>query len=223
MRGHILEPIEVKVFDPPADVDRLVHAPALIDVAHEVHIRPDRFADQLGPLHLAGGCRLARQRELHLHLSKAFRNKQRRRLYDMIQRVSPQERAARVSGNALAEPAEQGRQGLAERLALDIPKRHVDGREGERRDPARTGPTPGRITELLSDGFNTKRIVSDDHRAKLVDRELQRGGERRSEKTNTDPFDPGVRLYPQGDKLVKRPVERRSAGKRLLGRQLHNL
>src|SRR3972149_5253384 len=76
--GHAHKPVEVNVLDPPADVDRLVHAPALIDVAHEVDIRSDRLANKPRPLHLALGRRVARQRELHLHLPEAFFSEHRR-------------------------------------------------------------------------------------------------------------------------------------------------
>jgi hypothetical protein len=51
---------------------------------------------------------------------------------------------------------------------------------------------------------------------------LQRGRQRRTEEGDADPLDPGVRLDLQGNKLVKRP-EGRSAGKRIVGGQLHNL
>src|SRR5690606_1409707 len=43
VRGHVLQPVQPHVLYPAADVDRLVHAPDLIDVAHEIGVVADRL------------------------------------------------------------------------------------------------------------------------------------------------------------------------------------
>ncbi len=222
MGGHVFEPIKLNVLDSPADVDRLVHAPALVDVAHEVDFRADGLADKPGALHFALRRRIAGQRELHLHLPEAFFLKQRSGLDHMLQREGTHQRAARIGGNALAQPAEQCREGLAERFPLDVPKRHVDGGKGKREDSAGTG-AGRRLVKLLTDGLATQRIFTENQRAELIDRVLQRRGERRAEESNADAFESGVRLDLQGDELPERPSERRSTGKRFIGGQPNDL
>ena len=56
VRRHVLEPEQPDpgVLDPLADVDRLLRPPALVDVAHQIHVGADRLADQAGLLDLAG-------------------------------------------------------------------------------------------------------------------------------------------------------------------------
>ena len=126
VRRHVLPPVEVDVLEPPADVDRLMHAPALIDVAHQVDVRADRLAHQARALDLARRRGVARQRELHLHLPEALLHQRRRRLHHVLQRERAHQRAARIGRHALAQAAEQRGQRLVERLALDVPQRHVD-------------------------------------------------------------------------------------------------
>jgi len=55
VRGDVLEPIEADagVFDPPTDVDRLLDPPALVDVAHQFHVRADSLANEPGLLDFA--------------------------------------------------------------------------------------------------------------------------------------------------------------------------
>jgi len=77
--------------------------------------------------------------ELHLHLLEALLHQRARRFGHMLQRIRAHQCAARISGHAFAETAQQRRERQAERFALDVPQRHVDGREREREDPARPG------------------------------------------------------------------------------------
>ena len=55
MRRHIFEPEEADpgILDPAADIDRLLGPPALVDVAHQIHVGADRLADQARLLDLA--------------------------------------------------------------------------------------------------------------------------------------------------------------------------
>jgi Transposase DDE domain len=72
VRRDVLDSVEVDVLDVPADVDRLVHAPALVDVAHQVDVRADALAHAPDALDFVPGRGVARQRELSLHLAKAL-------------------------------------------------------------------------------------------------------------------------------------------------------
>jgi len=62
VRRHVFEPIEPDpgVFDAFADIDRLLDPPALVDVAHQIHVEADRLADQPGLLDFARWRRDAR-------------------------------------------------------------------------------------------------------------------------------------------------------------------
>ena len=73
-RRHVFEPEQANpgVLDAAADVDRLLDAPALVDVAHQLNVGSDRLAHPLHALDLLGGCSLARQRQLRLHFAEAL-------------------------------------------------------------------------------------------------------------------------------------------------------
>jgi hypothetical protein len=64
-----------------------VHAPALVDVAHQIDVRADRVADFACALDFLRGRGITRQRKLHLHLLEALLDQQWRRLRDVLQRV----------------------------------------------------------------------------------------------------------------------------------------
>ena len=73
-RRHVFEPEEANpgILDPAANVDRLLDAPTLVDVAHQLDVGPDRLAHPPHALHLLARCGLTGQRQLRLHLAKAF-------------------------------------------------------------------------------------------------------------------------------------------------------
>jgi len=50
----------------------------------------------------------------------------------------------------------------------------------------------------------------------LIHRVLQRSGERPTEESDAETFDPFVRQHSQGDELKKRPVKTRPTRQRLL-------
>ena len=56
-RRHVLEPEEADpgIFDAPADIDRLLGTPALVDVAHQLDVGADRLTDLDHPLDLDAG------------------------------------------------------------------------------------------------------------------------------------------------------------------------
>src|SRR5260370_26866287 len=52
-----------------AEMVRVMDPPALVDVAHQIHVRADRLADEPGLLDFARRRRDARQAELHFGLA----------------------------------------------------------------------------------------------------------------------------------------------------------
>src|SRR6185437_14749546 len=111
----------------------------------------------------------------------------------------------------------QCRERLTERFALDVPQRHVDGREREREDSAGAGGALGRVAQLLSDGLHAQRVLADRERAELLDCELQGRRQRRAKEGDTQSIDTCVGIELHRDKLTKRPTEGRAAGERLIG------
>src|SRR5206468_2389690 len=77
------------------------------------------------------------------------------------------------------------------------------------------GPRDG-IAHLTADGFEAQWIFADDKFAQLIHRVLQRSGERPTEESDAETFDPFVRQHSQGDELKKRPVKTRPTRQRLL-------
>jgi hypothetical protein len=106
MHGHVFEPKQMKFLDAPSDVDGLIDAPALVDVAHEIDIGTYRFTNQFGALDFPCCRRVTRQGELHLHLLEPLLHKHWPRLYDVFQWRGPRQRTAGIRGNAVAQPAE---------------------------------------------------------------------------------------------------------------------
>ena len=160
-RRYVLEPVEANpgVFDPPADVDRLLDPPALIDVAHQIHLRPDRLANESRLRDFAGGRGDTRQAELHFRLAIAFFAQPSGRGDRFLELEATPQRAARVGGNPVAAAAQQLPQREAERLALDVPQRHVDRRHGHRHDPARAGAARSR-GQFRRHGLDPQRILA---------------------------------------------------------------
>src|SRR6185312_11336537 len=66
--GDILQPEQADILDPAADVDGLFGTPALVDVAHQLDVRPDRFTDDADAADFLSDGRVAGQRHLGLHL-----------------------------------------------------------------------------------------------------------------------------------------------------------
>jgi hypothetical protein len=215
---HVLQPIEVDILEPPAEVDGLVHGPALVDVAHEIDVRADRLADPARAFDLDRRCRLARESELHLHLPETLLHQRMGRLRHVLQRKRAHERAACVRGHTLAQATQERGERLVESLALDIPKRHVDRGEREREDPAWSRRACRRLAQLLSNGLDAQRILAKGERGELLDCVLQGCGERRPEEGDADALDSRVGFELEGDKLADRAAEGRTASERLVGR-----
>src|SRR5919204_5394801 len=63
---HILEPEQMVWLDSAANVNRLVHRPELVDVAHQVDILTDALTQHTYTLDFALCCRLGAHLRLHL-------------------------------------------------------------------------------------------------------------------------------------------------------------
>src|SRR2546422_3052634 len=87
--------------NPAPDLDRVVHAPQLVDVAHEVDVGTDRLTHDADALDRRRDRRLAPA--LHLHLSEAHVPQARARLGEVVDRVRAHEGAARVRRDAVAQ------------------------------------------------------------------------------------------------------------------------
>jgi hypothetical protein len=107
--------------DAPADIDRLVDPPALIDVAHQVDVRADGFAHAPDALDFTLRRGVPRQGELRLHLPEALFDQPRSCFHDMLQRKGAHQRAAGVGGYTLAVAAQHLPQRQVEGFAADVP------------------------------------------------------------------------------------------------------
>ena len=101
---HVLEPEQPDpgILDAAADIDRLLGPPALVDVAHQLDVRADRLADLDHALDLDRRRRLARQRELRLHLAPALVLQRRGGLDHAVERQFAHQRAAGIGRHPLA-------------------------------------------------------------------------------------------------------------------------
>ena len=221
VRGrHVFEPEEADpgIFDPAADIDRLLDPPALVDVAHQLDVGADRLAHPPHALDLLGGCGLAGQRQLRLHFAEALFFQAPGGGDDPVEREPAHQRAARIGRDPIARAAEQLPQRQVQRLAADVPQRHVERRQRQVEDAARPGRTGGGA-QFGDDRLDAQRIVADDQCAQFVDRTPQRAGQRTAEISDADPDDPLVGLDLQSDDRAGCVRVFRGVGKRLVGRQ----
>jgi len=92
VRGRIFQPEEVIVRDAGPHLDGLVHAPELVDVAHEIDVGPDGLAHDGHALDGGGHRGLAPA--LHLHLAEAHVHEPRPCLGEIVDGMRAQEGAA---------------------------------------------------------------------------------------------------------------------------------
>ena len=85
----------------------------------------------------------------------------------MVGWIGAHQRAARISRHAFAQPAEHGAERLPESFALDVPQRHVDGRDRQREDPARTRACRRRA-QLVCERVDAQRIFANHQFAELI-------------------------------------------------------
>ena len=150
--------------------------PSLVGVQHDRDVGPDRLADDADAL----GVGLGRQpADLHLHRAIAVLQVQGRLAPQIVRALAVAIVEARhVGGHPVAERAAQERvDGAADRLALEVPERDVDGAHrgheralllpGQGRDAAHR--RVGEREEILPDALGVERIVADDQRGDRVE------------------------------------------------------
>ena len=223
VRRHVLQPEQPDpgILDPLADVDRLFRPPALVDVAHQIHIGPDRLADQPRLLDLARRRGDARQTQLHLGLAVALFAQPLGGRQRLVELETAAEGAARIGRNMFAAAAEQFPEWQAQRLALDIPQRDIDRRQRHRKYPGGAGADRG-STQFRSDRLDPHRVVADGECRQLVDRMAQCPGQGAPEIGHSQSFDPGIGAEPQPHDRIDRVRVLRKAAERLVIRQCDN-
>ena len=200
-----------------ADVDRLLDAPALVDVAHQLDVRPDRVAHHAHSPHLLGGRRTARQRHLRLHLDEALVDQPPRGGGGLRVGQPTTQRAGRIGRNPIARTAKQLPQRLLQCLALDVPQRNVDRGHRQRVD-TRAARIARRRTELPQDRLDPQRVLPDDQRAQFIDRAAQRAGQRTTVERDPNALDAGVGLQAKGDDRSQPPGLFRHVSQRVVFR-----
>src|SRR5256885_13725498 len=101
--------------DPAPHPDGVVHAPELVDVAHEVDVGADGLTHDAHALD--GGRHRGLAPALHLHLAKAHVAEAGPGLREIVNRTRAPESAARIGRHAVAPPSKELPPGPAHRLA----------------------------------------------------------------------------------------------------------
>ncbi len=184
----------------PPDLDRLVHAPELVDVAHEIDVRSDRLAHDAHPLDRRRHGRLAPA--LHLHLAEPQVSQARSGLGEIVDRMRAHQGTARVRRDAVAQAAEERADRLAHRLALEVPARDVDRRKRQGEDAA-GARAAGRAAKLGGDRFDLGWVFTDREPGELVHRGLERRGERAAEERQAEAHRALIGPELQGDELAR--------------------
>ena len=220
MGRDVLEPEETDpgILDPLADVDRLLRPPALVDVAHQIHVGTDRLADQPSLLDLARRRSDARQAKLHLGLAMAFFAQPLGGGQRLVELEAAAQGAARIGRDMVAAAAEQFPQRQTEGFALDVPQRDVDRRERHREDAGRAG-ADRRGAQFGGDRLDPHRVLADRQSAQLIDRVAQGAGQGAAEIGDAEPLDPVIGAKPQPDDRVLGVRVFRKTGERLVIRQ----
>src|SRR5262245_31114304 len=124
---------------PTSDVNRLIDVPELVDVAHQVNVVANCVAQYADTLHLT--CHGWLGTKLCLHLLKAHAHQTRASLDQVLHGMRAHQGTTGIGWHPVAMATEQCRKWLIERLALDVPQGHVNGRQRQGKNPARPGTT----------------------------------------------------------------------------------
>src|SRR5215831_13703915 len=106
VRDRVLQPEQAVRLNTPAYLDRVVDAPELLDVTHQIHVWANSLAHDTHAFDRVSDGGLAAT--LHLHLTKAHLDEARAGLGQVFERVATDEGAAGVCVYAVAQAAEQG-------------------------------------------------------------------------------------------------------------------
>ena len=200
MRRGILQPVELVVQDAVPHVDGMVHAPELVDVAHEVDVGTDGLAHDAHALDRRGQRRLAPA--LHLHLPEAHAHQPRARLGEIVHGVLAHEGATRIGRHAVTQVSQERAHRFARRLALEIPARDVHRGEGKGEDAAGTGAARG-APDLGPHCFGLGWIVAHDEIGEGVDSCLEGRGECAPEEGEAKAHQTLIRAELEGDELAR--------------------
>ena len=140
MGGGVLQPEQVVRLDALADLDGVVHAPELVDVAHQVDVGAD--APRASPAPARPRPRRVGSLPHCIFIwRKPMSAQPRAGLGQVVHRMLAHQGAAGVRRRrGRAAPPEQRAHRAARRLALEVPAGHVDRRQREGED-ARPGPS----------------------------------------------------------------------------------
>src|SRR3989475_13054414 len=201
--------------DPAPRLDGVVHAPELVDVAHEVDVGADGLTHDAHALD--GGRHRGLAPALHLHLAKAHVAEAGPGLREIVNRMRAHEGAARIGRHAVAQSAKERAHGLAHGLAPDVPARDVDRRERQREDPA--GARAGRSTpQLGADGLHLGGVVADDESGERVHRGLERRRQRAAEEGQGQADEALVGAQLERDELPRVRRRGKADNERVVGR-----
>ena len=173
--------------------------PALIDVAHQFDVRPDRLAHHAHAAHFVGRRRIARQRHLGLHLLEALLHQDLRRPLRLTVGQAAPQRAGRIGRHPIPMAAQKLPQRLFQRLALDVPQRDVDGRRREGENPARPAGIAGAGAQFRGHRLDPQRIHADRQFGEFIDRPAQAAGHPAAVKRDRDALDAAVGAQFQRD------------------------
>src|SRR5262245_16903417 len=214
--------MQVVGLEPLADAKGFGHRPALVDVAHQAHLRSDHFADTADAIDFLLRFGAAGQRQLGLHCRPAALHQPAGVRHHGVERLGAHQRAAGISGYAVPIAAEKAGERQAKRLAADIPKGRVDGRLGKREE-ATWARRAGGLPQLVGYVLHVVRIAAHGERAQLIYGNLQRSCHCSAEEGDAHALDPicGEDL---GNHDVARGARHRLAVRQgLVGRQTHDL
>src|SRR5262249_39024265 len=124
--------------------------------------------------------------------------------------------------DAIAKPAEEFPERLAERLAANVPQRDVDRRERQRKHAA-GARTSRSVAQFADDRLDPLRVLADAQFAELIDRALQCAGQRAAVKADADPLDALIGAKRQDDHGPDAPLLFERAGERLVFRDIQDL
>ena len=181
-----------------ANLDGLVHVPQLVDVAHQVDVRADAFAQRADAGHLAGGGGFCAH--LGFHLAEALLNQPGASLGQILYAHGTHQSAAGVGGRPVAVAAQQRANGLVQRLALDVPHRNIDGGQGQGQDAFRPGRCAG-IHQPVPQRLRVHRVFAGGQGRQIIHRPPQRVVQRAAEEGNADTLNPFVRVQLQRNEL----------------------
>jgi hypothetical protein len=117
-----------------------------------------------------------------------------------------------------SRPPGQLPQGLLQRLALDVPQRHVDRRQGQGEDAGGAARIARGKAQLAHDRLDQQRVLAHGQRAEFIDRAAQRPGHRAAIERQADAFDARIGVHAEDDDRAQPAGFLRHVGQRIVFR-----